>query len=108
MDLKISLENGRLKTDLFVKETNAQLFLDYNSNHPGHCTKSIPYSQALRVIERCTSPEEADSHLSNLKNKFQDRNYPEELIREQFERAGTMTAMLSLISRGGKKEKITL
>ena len=76
-----------METNLFIKETNKQLFLDYNSNHPEHCTKSIPYSQGLRVIERCTNHQEAEHHLANLKSKFEDRNYPTDLINEQFERA---------------------
>ena len=63
------------------------MFLDFKSNHPEHCTKSIPYSQALRVIERCTSPEETKYHLSNLKNKFEDKSYPSKLVNEQFDRA---------------------
>ena len=94
-----------------MKETNKQLFLDYNSNHPEHCTKSIPYSQALRVIERCTSPEEAGAHLSDLRIKFEDRNYPVELIREQFERAGKKDRN-SLVhqqrKRKGKDNKVRL
>jgi hypothetical protein len=87
LDLRISIENGRLKTNIFVKETNKQLFLDFNSNHPEHCKSSIPYSQALRVIERCSSLDEAENHLSNLQTKFEDRNYPADLISEQFDRA---------------------
>jgi hypothetical protein len=41
----------------------------------------------LRVVERCAKPEDRDEHLSNLKEKFLDRNYPPNLIEQQFERA---------------------
>ena len=51
-DLEIFLEDGILKTDLHIKPTNKQLYLDFNSNHPGHCKIGIPYRQALRVIEK--------------------------------------------------------
>ena len=35
-----------------------------------HVTKeSIPYSQALRVIERCSLPEDRDSQLEDLEQK---------------------------------------
>ena len=34
LDLVIYMEDGRIKTNLFVKPTNKQLYLDYNSNHP--------------------------------------------------------------------------
>ena len=55
LDLRIMIENGKLVTDLYVKPSNLQLYLDYNSNHPQHCKDGIVYSQALRVKERCSS-----------------------------------------------------
>ena len=104
LDLRISIEDGRLKTNLFVKETNKQLFLDYKSNHPEHCKSSIPYSQALRVIERCSSPDEAEHHLSDLQSKFEDRNYPRDLISGQFDRARTKGDRKMLINQQTKKK----
>ena len=87
LDLKIMIVNGRLETELYVKPTNLQLFLSYDSNHPSHCKDGIVYSQALRVIERCSLPDSAQPHLENLKGKFLNRKYPEELIDNQFEKA---------------------
>ena len=66
LDLVIYMEDGRIKTNLFVKPTNKQLYLDYNSNHPNHCKDSIPYSQALRITERCSDTLDADLHLKNV------------------------------------------
>ena len=37
------------------------LYLDYNPNHPVHCKDSIPYRQALRVVGRCSTPEDRDA-----------------------------------------------
>ena len=87
LDLKIFIEDGKLKTDLYVKPTNKQLFLEFTSNHPKPCIESIPYSQALRVVERCTEPDHRDQQLSDLKEKFVERKYPSELIDNQFKRA---------------------
>ena len=87
LDLEIFIENGLLMTNLFIKPTNSQLFLDFNSNHPEHCKEAIPFSQALRVVERCSSSEERDIQLKNLKTKFQERNYPEQIIEKQFLKA---------------------
>ena len=106
LDLRTSIENGKLKTNLYVKETNKQNFLDFNSNHPQHCKNSIPYSQALRVIERCTSPQDRDSHLSNLKSKFEDRKYPEDLVCKQFDRA-LKKERNDIIHQGRRKKKRT-
>ena len=76
-----------MKTNLYIKPSNKQLYLDYNSNHPEHCKSGIPYSQALRVVERCSSITDRDTHLENLKEKLLERNYPENLVTSQLNKA---------------------
>ena len=61
--------------------------MNFNSNHPAHCKESIPYSQALRVIERCSTPEDTSHHLANLKDKLEEINYPSKLVKEKFSKA---------------------
>ena len=87
LDIEIFKDNGRLSTKLFIKPTNLQLYLDFNSNHPLHCKKGIVFGQALRVIERCSREIDTKNNLENLKLKLMDRNYPEFFIEEQFSRA---------------------
>ena len=86
LDLKISISEVLLKTNLFVKPSNQQLFLDFNSNHPSHCKQAIPYSQALRVVERCAAPMDRDKHLENLKEKLEKRNHPKNLSMQIFQK----------------------
>ena len=104
LDLEIYIEDGLLMSNLFVKPTNSQLFLDFGSNHPEHCKKAIPYSQALRVIERCSTIENRDEHLATLKVKFEERNYPSELISAQFDKAQKKDRK-ELLSQDRKKKK---
>ena len=87
LDLEISVEDGKLKTDLFIKPTNQQLYLEFDSNHPSHCKESIPYSQALRVVERCATTQDRDMQLNNLKEKLLERKYPEEVVDAKFKLA---------------------
>ena len=89
LDLRIMIVDGRLETELYVKPTNLQLFLDYESNHPTHCKDAIIYSQALRVIERCSKPGSAEPHLENLRDKFLTRNYPDKIVTDQFRKASS-------------------
>jgi hypothetical protein len=86
-DLVILIEYGKIQTDLYIKPTNSQVYLDYRSNHPQHCKNGIIYSQALRTIERCSRIEDQTLHMENLKEKFVQRNYPTELIEKHFEKA---------------------
>ena len=87
LDLRIKIVDGSLETEIFVKPTNLQLFLDYTSNHPQHCKDSIVYSQALRVVERCSQPDSAVPHLETLKEKFIERNYPSDIVETQIKKA---------------------
>ena len=45
------------------------------------------YSQALRVVERCSQPDSAVPHLETLKEKFIERNYPAEIVESQITKA---------------------
>jgi hypothetical protein len=87
LDLEIFQEDGALKKSLHIKPTNKQLFLDYNSYHPQHCKHSLPYSQALRVVEICTLECDREETLKNLNSKFKEMNYPSEIVDSQFEKA---------------------
>ena len=91
LDLIISKEEGKLKTNLFIKPSNLQLFLDFKSNHPKHCKIGIVYGQALRIIERCSDLSDANLHLEKLKGKLLERNYPVEVVDTQFDRAKKQT-----------------
>ena len=87
LDLLIKIENGKLKTDLYIKPSNLQLYLNFNSNHPEPCKTGLVYGQALRIVERCTNGEDTEKHLLNLKKKLIDRDYPEEIVKKQISRA---------------------
>ena len=89
LDLVIKIENGKLKSDLFIKPSNLQLYLNYNSNHPEHCKTGLIYGQALRIVERCTDGQDANNHLKNLERKLIERKYPENLVKKHIVRAQT-------------------
>ena len=87
LDLQIFVENGKLETNLYIKPSNLQLYLDFFSNHPEPCKQGVVYGQALRIVERCSKTEDRDKHLENFKNKLKNRNYPEKLIDEKISQA---------------------
>ena len=87
LDLVIRIENGKLESELFVKPSNLQLYLNYNSNHPEPCKTGLVYGQALRIVERCSNEQDAEQHLQNLKKKLLDRKYPEEIVKKEIFRA---------------------
>jgi hypothetical protein len=53
LDTYTTCENGIMSTDIYSKPTDTHQYLSPQSCHPNHCTKSIPYSQALRIKHIC-------------------------------------------------------
>ena len=59
LDLQIFIEDKKLKISLFIKPGNLQLYLDFSP-------QPIVYSQALRIVERCSLPEDLESNLEKF------------------------------------------
>ena len=87
LDLQIMIEDKKLETNMFIKPSNQQLYLDFFSNHPNPCKEGVVFGQALQILERCSKPEDTEKHLENLKTKLKNRNYPENLIDGKIEKA---------------------
>ena len=65
LDVIVSLIEGVIKTDLFVKPTDSHQYLQSSSCHPFHCKKSIPYSQALRLKRICSETNSFDKRCND-------------------------------------------
>ena len=66
LDVKISLIEQHLETDLYCKSTDYHQFLDFNSAHTIHIKKSIVFSQGLRIQRLCSSNVAFENHLESL------------------------------------------
>ena len=83
LDLSIKLKDKKFVTDLYCKPTDGHQYLHFESCHPAHIKNSIVYSQAMRLKRICSSKEDLNQHLDNLKVWFQERGYPDDLIDKQ-------------------------
>ena len=75
------MENGRIWTDLYCKETDSHNYLHYDSAHPKHCKESLPYSQLLRLKRICTFETDFLKHSGMLLAHFQRRGYSVETLQ---------------------------
>ena len=66
LDVEVTLNNGVLSTDLFVKPTDTHQILNPASCHPYHCKKGIPYSQTLRLNRICSDNNNFDKRCNEL------------------------------------------
>ena len=87
LDTTTSIKDGRMITDLYCKPTDKHQYLSPQSCHPRHCTRSIPYSQALRIRRICSSTETVTKRLQELRGHLVNRGYKKENIDEGFTRA---------------------
>ena len=85
LDLIVSLRNGAIHTDLYIKPTDGHQYLHYKSSHltPYTLKTSMPYSQALRVSRMCLSQKDFKTHVSHMKEWFLARGYPEIVVNNQ-------------------------
>ena len=83
LDTTVLIDDTRkLYTDLYCKPTDSHNYLLYESYHPRHLTKSLPYSQLLRIRRICTKLSDFDKNAILIGKHFLQRNYPEDLITE--------------------------
>ena len=74
-------------TNLSVKPTDTNRFLDPSSSHPYHCKKGIPYSQALRLNRICSDNKSFDKYCNDLEGWLMERGYNGKMIRKEILRA---------------------
>ena len=87
LEVTVSLIDGQIETDVYVKPTDTHQYLHPSSSHPYHCKKSIPYSQALRFNRICSKNNFFDFHCNNLEKWLSERGYSEKLVRKEILKA---------------------
>ena len=83
LDVAVSLENGKIKTDLYVKPIDTHQCLHSSSCHPYHFKKGIPYSQTLRLNRICSDSISCDRRCNDLERWLLERGYKEKEVRKQ-------------------------
>ena len=87
LDTLTYIDNNKIKTKLYKKPTNKKQYLSYNSEHPAHMKKSIPYAQALRYRRIIEDDTILDQELETLQNNFTSRGYPLKTTNDQIKKA---------------------
>jgi len=80
LDTLVYIENNKLKTKLYKKPTDNKQYLHFNSEHPQHVKKAIPYAQALRYRRIIEDDHILLVELQKLKENFIIRQYPEKIV----------------------------
>ena len=81
LDVKISIAEKQIKTELFSKPTAAHLYVHRASDHPHHVIKAIPKSQFLRIRRICSEVNDYEKHANQFIKFFIKRGYNPERLR---------------------------
>ena len=74
--------DGHLKTDLFVKPTDARSYLNFISAHPKHVFSGIVYSQCLRLRRIINDNVRLENRLKELCAAFEKSEYPRKMLNK--------------------------
>jgi peptide-methionine (R)-S-oxide reductase len=107
LDTSSSLSEGVLSTDVYSKSTDTNQYLFPSSCHPPHVTKSIPYSQALRIRRICSTDKSLKKRLGQLKNHLKRRGYKQSIIKKSFNKANNISRSSLLQNKEKRKCKRT-
>ena len=80
MHVQVTLQNGVVSTDVFVKLTDTHQYLDPASRHPYHCKKGMPFGQILRLKMICSNNINFDKRCNELKEWLLAKGYNEKIV----------------------------
>ena len=105
LDVRVLIEDGLFRTDVYSKSTDGHHYLNYKSCHPPHVKRGIPYGHVLRFKRICDSNEGFERRLDDLRGFLVNRGYDKEFVEKQFGRAREVDRLTLLFSTEGKKEQ---
>lgn len=90
LDTVSRIEENKLVTDLYTKETDKHQYLLPSSCHPRHCCRNIPYSLALRVRRICSQDSDFKIRTTELSQHLHSRGYKSNGINDAISRANAV------------------
>ena len=91
LDVTVKLDkDGFLTTDLFIKPTDSKSYLHFNSEHPMHMKKAVPFGLGLRIKRICSKDNDFQKHRENLKTRLLERHYPASVVDTELKKVDQM------------------
>ena len=86
LDVMVQVEGRKITTDIFHKATDSRRYLPYNSCHPGHTRRNIPYNLARRVAMIVKDIATRRVRMEELKVDLLNCGYPVELVNDAIDK----------------------
>lgn len=110
LDVLTKIEDKKITTDLFEKDTNSHAYLHNKSSHPEHVKKSIPYNLTRRIKNICSKEDDYRRRRNDIQNHLIARGYKQNDIERQQQKIDNISSKDSLPkqSQHDNKTKIPL
>lgn len=110
MDVQLNVHDGRIQTGVYVKPTDRNTLLRYNSSHPRSMVKSLPMSQFIRAKRITNDQDNLEPIFQKMTKSFQERGYPDTILKRQRNRVENMdrTSLFTKRTRSKNKKRIPL
>ena len=71
------------KTEIYVKPTDSQQYLEASSCHPFDCKRGITYNQPLRLNHICSNNEYLNNRFNDLERFLTKRDYISQMVQAE-------------------------
>ena len=103
LDVSVTLEGGKLTTDLYCKSTDKHQYLYHTSCHPKHTKTSLPYCLALRLRRICSSENLFQQRTNEMLQHLIQRGYKKRSIHDAIKKASLVTREEALADKTKSK-----
>lgn len=94
-----------IHTNVYTKPTDKKQYLHFESSHPKHTMKAIPYSQAIRYRRIIDNDDLFFEELETLYSRLRTRGYPDDILNETNEKIKKVTRADILIYKNKTSKK---
>ena len=101
-------EDNKIWMNIYYKETDTRRCVPFNSCHPKHCLKNIPFTLARRICAIVECTEQKKKHLDELRTILKNQKYPEKIIDLGIQKANNIPQSELRISKDKNKDVKTL
>lgn len=86
LDVRIQVELPNFRTKVYRKLAAQPYILPFNSSHPPHVMKNIPFAALLRAVRICSHREDLEREIEKVRITLLLNRYPPNFIDRHFSR----------------------
>ena len=83
----VIIKEGKIISDVFSKATYTYTYLPFNSAHPRHVARNIPYSLARRIRGKVSDDELLPIQMNEITLRLKNKKYSSQLIQDTIQKA---------------------